>query len=120
MTGRDRREFVFDPANDDDPAADAIELTSRKWTRAILERLAVRGDLRYSELADEIDGISDKMLSESLERLEEHHLVEREVVDDRPVKVRYSLTEAGSGLEAVVEAVSEWADDYQDRVTDRE
>jgi DNA-binding HxlR family transcriptional regulator len=119
MTDRDRREFVFDPASDD-PAAEAIALTGRKWTRAIIERLVVRGDLRYNELAAEIDGISDKMLSESLERLEDHRIVRREVVDDRPVKVRYSLTEAGESLEEVVEAVSAWADQYHDQIAERE
>jgi DNA-binding HxlR family transcriptional regulator len=115
MSGRDRREFVFDPAGEG-PVADAVELTSRKWTRAILERLVVRGDLRYNELAAEIDGISDKMLSESLERLEAHNLVRREVVDDRPVKVRYSLTEAGAALEPVMEAVATWAAEHHDEI----
>jgi DNA-binding HxlR family transcriptional regulator len=116
MTQR-QREFVFDPAAaDESPVADVIELNSRKWTRTIIERLLVGGDLRYSELAARIDGISDKVLSESLEDLERYQLVERRVIDDRPIKVEYSLTPAGAALEDVIDAVSDWTDTYRETV----
>jgi DNA-binding HxlR family transcriptional regulator len=111
------REFVFDPSgSDDDPVAEVIELTSRKWTRAIVEHLLAGGPLRYSELADRIDGISDKVLSESLQDLEDHGLVRRDVIETRPVKVEYSLTETGAALESVVDAVGEWTELYAERV----
>jgi DNA-binding HxlR family transcriptional regulator len=115
---RDDREFVFDPPGEDEssPVAEVIELTSRKWTRAIIERLLAHGDLRYNELSEEIDGISDKVLSESLEAMEEYGLVERNVIDDRPVKVEYSLTEAGAALEEVIEAVADWTETYREEV----
>lgn len=117
---RDEREFVFDPARDegDSPVAAVIELTSRKWTRTIIEHLLVHDSLRYNELGAEIDGISDKVLSETLEDLEEHQLVRREVIDDRPVKVEYSLTEAGAALEPVMDAVVQWTDTYLEAVED--
>jgi DNA-binding HxlR family transcriptional regulator len=107
------REYVFEPTADgDSPVADVIELNSRKWTRAIVERLLVNGSLRYSELGGEIDGISDKVLSDSLEELQAYGLVERTVIEDRPVKVEYSLTPAGAALEDVIAAVDEWTDTY--------
>jgi DNA-binding HxlR family transcriptional regulator len=110
-----RRQYVFEPATDgESPVADVIELNSRKWTRTIIERLVVNDSLRYSELKTEIDGISDKVLSESLEALEEFDLVRREVVADRPVRVEYSLTPAGAALEDVIDAVGEWTDTYRD------
>jgi len=107
-------EFIFDPAFEGEgmPVIDVIGLTRRKWTRTIIERLLADDGLRYNELNERIDGISDKVLSESLEALEEHHLVRRDVIDDRPVKVEYSLTEAGAELEQVIEAVDEWTDIY--------
>jgi DNA-binding HxlR family transcriptional regulator len=110
----DEREFVFDPADDGEasPVREVIELTSRKWTRAIVERLLAHGSLRYNELSGEIDGISDKVLSETLEAMEEYGLVERTVIDDRPVKVEYSLTEAGAALEEVIDAVADWTEIY--------
>ena len=111
------REFVFDPSGDsDDPVTEVIELTSRKWTRAIVEQLLAGGRLRYSELADRINGISDKVLSESLRDLEDHGLVRREVIETRPVKVEYSLTDTGAALEEVIDAVAEWTKLYADRV----
>ena len=113
-----QRKYVFDPAADDDedPVAAVIELTGRKWTRPIVEHLLDGGNMRYSELAAEIDGISDKMLSDSLEDLEESQLVSRDVVDTRPVRVEYSLTETGAALEEVIDAVAEWTELYADRV----
>jgi DNA-binding HxlR family transcriptional regulator len=114
---RDDREFVFDRAiHDDSLVADVIELVSRKWTRVIIEHLLYHDAMRYNELSDEIDGISDKMLSESLQHLEEYHLVRREVIDDRPVKVEYSLTDAGRELETVMAAVADWTQLYVEQV----
>jgi DNA-binding HxlR family transcriptional regulator len=113
---RDDREFVFDPAEEESPVAEVIELTSRKWSRAIIERLLAAGSLRYNELSADIDGISDKVLSESLESLEKQGLVRRNVIETRPVKVEYSLTEAGAALEDVIDAVAEWTDVYLDQL----
>ena len=116
---REDRKFVFDPAADDDsPVTAVIELTRRKWTRAIIERLLAEEHLRYNELSERIDGISDKVLSESLEALEDHQLVRREVIEDRPVKVEYSLTEVGAALEEVITAVDEWTDAYTEHAED--
>jgi DNA-binding HxlR family transcriptional regulator len=105
----------FGAASDERVAA-VVALIQRKWTRPIVGALLEHGRLRYSELAAEIDPISDKMLSESLQDLERYDLVSREVVDDRPVKVAYSLTEAGAALEAVFETVDDWTETYAERV----
>jgi DNA-binding HxlR family transcriptional regulator len=110
----DGRDFLFHPDDDESPTADVIELTSRKWTRAIIEQLLAEGPMRYTELSEAITGISDKMLSESLEAMEDHHLVHREVIDDRPVSVEYSLTDPGAELGAVMDAVADWAESYRE------
>jgi DNA-binding HxlR family transcriptional regulator len=110
----DDRDSLFHPDDAGSPTADVIELTSRKWTRAIIEQLLADGPMRYNELADAVDGISDKMLSESLEAMEDHHLVRREVIEDRPVSVEYSLTDPGAELGTVMDAVADWADAYAD------
>ncbi|MFH5800350.1 winged helix-turn-helix transcriptional regulator [Haladaptatus sp. CMAA 1911] len=109
------REYLFTSGLDDEDSVvgSVIELLSRKWTRAIIEVLLAEDGRRYNELNDEIDGISDKVLSDSLKRLESFHLVRREVVDDRPVQVKYWLTEPGASLEEVVDAVVNWTENYQ-------
>jgi DNA-binding HxlR family transcriptional regulator len=121
MSGDDR-EYIFDPATDgeESPVAEVIELTSRKWTRSIIERLLANGRMRYNELSESIDGISDKVLSESLEDLERTGLVRREVSDDRPLKVEYSLTEAGAAMEEVIDAVADWTEIYLQQIDDEE
>jgi DNA-binding HxlR family transcriptional regulator len=113
-----QRDYVFDPTAtaEDDKVAAVVELTSRKWTRPIIEHLLADGPLRYSELAAGIDGISDKVLSDSLQDLEAYGLISREVIETRPVKVQYSLTETGAALESVIEAVGEWTELYAERV----
>jgi DNA-binding HxlR family transcriptional regulator len=115
-----QRDYVFDPAASDqgDQVAAVVELTSRKWTRPIVEHLLDGGSMRYSELSEEIAGISDKMLSESLQDLEEYGLVRREVIETRPVKVEYSLTETGAALEEVIDAVADWTELYAERVAE--
>jgi DNA-binding HxlR family transcriptional regulator len=60
------------------------------------------------------------VLSDSLQDLEDHGLVHREVVDDRPIRVEYSLTETGAALESVVDAVGEWTELYAEQVVDGE
>lgn len=119
---RDDREYVFRPALDegDSRASAAIEFLSRKWTRTIVETLIEEDRLRYNELKDELEGISDKALSDALEGLEEMHLVDREVVEDRPVKVAYSLTEVGRSLETIVDDFVEWKHEYLEYVEERE
>jgi DNA-binding HxlR family transcriptional regulator len=107
-------EYVFDlDRNDRDSPADvAIEFLSRKWTRMIVEVLLTEGTLRYNELKAELDGISDKALSDALGGLEATHIVDREVVDDRPVKVEYSLTEVGRSLEVIIDDFVDWRREY--------
>lgn len=108
------REYVFKPAlgEGDSRASVAIEFLSRKWTRTIIEILLDQESLRYNELKDELDGISDKALSNALEGLEDMYLVHREVVNDRPVKVQYSLTEVGDSLGTIIDDFLEWKYEY--------
>ncbi len=115
---RDDYEYVFKPALDDEdsPASVAIEFLSRKWTRTIIEVLLDEESLRYNELKDELDGISDKALSDALEGLEAMHLINRDVADDRPVKVEYSLTNVGQSLETIIEDFVMWKHEYLEYV----
>jgi DNA-binding HxlR family transcriptional regulator len=94
---------------DVDAAFSAIhEVLGRKWHLRIVYHLLEDGPLGFSDLKDRLDGVSSKMLSESLSSLEEDSLVAREIVSDQPVRVKYSLTERGMALEAVVEELLQW------------
>lgn len=84
----------------------------KKWIPVIVHRLQRYGPLGFSALCDRVDGISSKVLSENLEEMENRGLIEREIVNDRPLRVEYSLTERGRSLGSVVEALIDWAREF--------
>ena len=86
----------------------AIELIGKRWTGAIVCALT-EGPLRFGELAKAVPGLSDRLLSQRLRELEEEGLVEREVEAGSPVRVTYSLTEAGAGLRPAIVELKSWA-----------
>ena len=89
----------------------ASELIGRRWTGAIIYVL-LRSRCRFATLRDAIPDITDRMLSERLQELEQEAIVERTVVPDTPVRVEYSLTKKGRALAATFEAISEWANTW--------
>lgn len=91
-----------------------------KWYPVIVHRLLDRGPLRFNELSDEIGAITNKVLSESLEDLDGKNLVERTVVNQKPVRVEYGLTERGKSLEPVIRALDEWGKNHLSAPENRE
>lgn len=86
----------------------AIELIGKRWTGAIVCALT-EGPLRFGELTRAVPGLSDRLLSQRLRELEDEGLVAREVEDGSPVRVTYSLTEAGAELRPVIAELKLWA-----------
>jgi DNA-binding HxlR family transcriptional regulator len=85
-------------------------LLGRKWHIAILYHLSRADGMRFNQLQTEIDGISGKVLSESLERLDNRYgVVEREILSDKPLRVEYSLSETGETMEPMLSVIVEWA-----------
>jgi DNA-binding HxlR family transcriptional regulator len=86
----------------------AIELIGKRWTGAIVCALT-EGSLRFGELAKAVPGLSDRLLSRRLRELEGEGLVQREVEGGSPVRVTYSLTEAGRELGPAIAELKSWA-----------
>ena len=86
----------------------AVELIGRRWTGAIIY-LLLKSRLRFAGLRDAIPDITDRMLSERLQELEQAGIVERTVIPETPVRVEYSLTRKGHALAAAIDAVTDWA-----------
>lgn len=101
------------------PLTVTAEIVGKKWHPLIVLELLHNGPLGFNDLKERADGISDKVLSESLDDLQERAIVDRTVIDDKPVRVEYSLTEWGEQLELVVTAMDEWGQRYLDAVDDR-
>ena len=91
---------------------DIYELLGRKWHLRIVYYLLEDGPMGFSRLKDSLDGVSSKMLSESLSSLDSQGLVVREIVNEQPVRVEYSLTEHGAALESVIDGLLQWDADY--------
>jgi len=89
----------------------ASELIGRRWTGAIIFVL-IKSRCRFATLRDAIPDITDRMLSERLQELEEEGIVERIVVPETPVRVEYELTKKGRELGAAVKAITDWAHDW--------
>jgi DNA-binding HxlR family transcriptional regulator len=89
----------------------ASELIGRRWTGAIIFVL-LQKTCRFATLRSAIPDITDRMLSERLQELEEEGLVERSVVPDTPVRVEYSLTKKGKALATAIGSIADWAEKY--------
>ncbi|WP_433623648.1 winged helix-turn-helix transcriptional regulator [Halomicrococcus sp. NG-SE-24] len=90
----------------------AMEVIGKKWHPVIVHRLLQREALRFNELSEAVGVVTNKMLSQSLDDLEEKGLVDREIVSEKPVAVEYSLTEQGQSLEPVIASLEEWGKTY--------
>ncbi len=75
-------------------------------------RCLMEAPRRFSDISTYVSGLSDRLLSQRLQELEEAGIVERQVFAQRPVTVEYSLTEKGQALRQVVSAIQDWADDW--------
>lgn len=100
------------------PMIAASTVLGRKWHPVIIHRLLASESLGFGELEARMEGISGKVLSESLTDLEEKGLVERTVIDDKPVSVEYSLTRHGKGLADAIEDLEQWGQEYLRETTD--
>jgi DNA-binding HxlR family transcriptional regulator len=86
----------------------ASELIGRRWTGAIIFVL-LKSRCRFATLRDAIPDITDRMLCERLQELEQEGIVDRTVVPETPVRVEYALTKKGRALAAAVDAIVDWA-----------
>jgi DNA-binding HxlR family transcriptional regulator len=89
----------------------ASELIGRRWTGAIIYVL-LRERCRFADLRAGIPGITDRMLSERLQELEQEGIVERIVIPETPVRIEYALSPKGRALARPVDAIGRWAHEW--------
>ena len=90
------------------PSRQIFERISDRWTGIVLMALE-DGTLRFSELKRKVEGVSQKMLTQTLRALERDGLVTREVFPTVPVTVEYTLTRLGVSLLGTMQQVRAWA-----------
>lgn len=87
---------------------DAMDVLSGKWKISIVSSICFHNKRRFSDILNDVDGISNKMLSKELKELEINKLIKRTVLDTQPVTVQYQLTEYGLSLRSIIEKLAEW------------
>lgn len=85
----------------------ALSVISGKWKGVLLWELHA-GPVRYGRLKRRVPGISEKVLIQQLREMEADGIIRREVFDEIPSRVEYSLTQSGAELNAAVLALAEW------------
>ncbi|WP_240338918.1 helix-turn-helix domain-containing protein [Novosphingobium sp. BW1] len=91
------------------PTRQLLDRVADKWSVLILTTLGAE-EMRFNALRRRIEGISQKMLSQTLRTLERDGLVERRVVASIPVRVSYVITPLGAELLSALQAVIDWAE----------
>ena len=94
------------------PMVATSAVLGRKWHPVIIHRLLETNTLGFGELETRIQGVSGKVLSESLSDLQDKGLVKRTVIESKPVRVEYSLTEHGQALGAAINELEQWGQEY--------
>jgi DNA-binding HxlR family transcriptional regulator len=97
------------------PTRQVINRIGDRWSLLVLYALE-SGTLRFQELRRVVDGISQKMLTQTVRALERDGLVTRTIYASVPPKVEYSLTPLGRGLTQRIAAIREWAYDSIDEI----
>lgn len=97
------------------PTRQVLDRVADKWTVLIVQSLS-GGTLRFAQLRRTVDGISQKVLTNTLRGLERDGIVTRRIYASVPPKVEYSLTDLGRSLCQSVQGVCCWAEANIDQV----
>ncbi|MFP5439572.1 MAG: winged helix-turn-helix transcriptional regulator [Bacteroidia bacterium] len=87
---------------------DTMDVLSGKWKISIISTMCYYNQRRFSDMLNNLNGISNKQLSKELRELEQNKLVKRTVLDTQPVTIHYSLTEYGWSLQSLIHDLANW------------
>lgn len=93
------------------PVATTVQLIGSKWKLLIMRNLLVR-PWRFNELRKNLDGISQKVLTDSLRSMEADGIVTRTVYPEVPPRVEYSLSELGESMRPIIQTMENWGKNY--------
>ena len=94
------------------PVATTVQLIGSKWKLLILRNLLVR-PWRFNELKKSLEGISQKVLTDSLRSMEEDGIITRTVYPEVPPRVEYALSDLGESMRPIIQAMEQWGTEYK-------
>ena len=95
---------------------DSMDVLNGKWKIAIISSICCYGKRRFSDILNDIEGISNRMLSKELKELEINQLVKRTVLDTQPIAVQYELTEHGNTLQTIINNLIDWGNVHRKKI----
>ena len=96
------------------PVATTVQLIGSKWKLLILRNLFMR-PWRFNELRKDLEGISQKVLTDSLRSMEEDGIITRTVYPEVPPRVEYALSELGLSMRPIMDAMEQWGTAYKEK-----
>lgn len=97
------------------PVATTVAHIGSKWKLLILRNLMAR-PWRFNELKKDLNGVSQKVLTDSLRSLEEDGIVTRTVYPEVPPRVEYALSDLGESMRPIIDVMQRWGLEYQARM----
>ena len=94
------------------PVATTVSLIGSKWKLLIMRNLLAR-PWRFNELQKSLEGVSQKVLTDSLRSMEADGIIVRTVYAEVPPRVEYSLSELGESMRPIIKSMEEWGLDYK-------
>lgn len=94
------------------PVATTVALIGSKWKLLIIRNLLAR-PWRFNELKKDLEGISQKVLTDSLRSMEADGIITRTVYPEVPPRVEYVLTELGKSLKPILDSMQAWGEAYK-------
>ena len=99
----------------DCPVQTTVQLIGSKWKLLIMRNLLVR-PWRFNELHKSLEGISQKVLTDSLRSMEEDGIITRTVYPEVPPRVEYALSELGESMRPIIKSMEAWGTAYKKRL----
>lgn len=94
------------------PVATTVQLIGSKWKLLIIRNLRFR-PWRFNELRKDLEGISQKVLTDSLREMEADGIITRTVYPEVPPRVEYALSPLGETIGPILDAMAQWGNDYK-------
>lgn len=95
---------------------DSMDVLNGKWKISIISSICYYNKRRFSDILNDVVGISNKMLSKELKELEINKLIKRTVLDTQPITVQYELTEHGLTLQTIIKNLTEWGIEHRKEI----
>lgn len=96
------------------PVATTVQIIGSKWKLLIIRNLSDR-PWRFNELQKDLEGISQKVLTDSLRSMEKDGIITRTVYPEVPPRVEYALSDLGESMKPILEAMKAWGNEYKAR-----